>query len=94
MEMKRDASMAREEKTPRERRTVTISISAPVTVTLTVERAADAHEEDSWEVTGIRRADCDLSARGATECMSEEDFAELDRLANAAQNDGATGASS
>jgi hypothetical protein len=71
----------------RQRRTVSLSISAPVTVTLVVERASDAHDDDSWEVVGIRRADCDLSARGATECMSEEDFVELDRRANAASDE-------
>jgi hypothetical protein len=74
----------------RQRRTVSLSISAPVSVTLIVERdMSDPDEPGEWDVVDVRRVDCELSARGATECMADEDFAELDRLATAAPDENA-----
>lgn len=75
-------------KPKKQRRTVGVSISAPVFVTLTVERdITDLDDPGEWNVVSIQRIDCELSARTATECMDDVDLAELDRLANAAEDD-------
>lgn len=71
-------------KPKKQRRTVGMSISAPVFVTLTVER--DGQDGD-WSIVDLRRVDCELSARGAMECMGDRELAELDRIANATWDD-------
>lgn len=68
----------------RQRRVVAIGIGAPVTATLEVERSGP---DGDWEIVGVRRVDCDLSARGAMECMREDDLVELDRLAETAPDE-------
>lgn len=74
----------------RQTRVVTISINAPVTATVEVTRALPDDPDDEpgdWTITGIQRVDCDLSARGAMECMGDDELTELERLANAARDE-------
>lgn len=71
-----------------QRRTVSLSICAPVSVTLVVERdASDPDAPGDWEVVDVRRAECDLTAREATEHMQDADLVELDRRAEAAPDE-------
>lgn len=80
--------MSRAKKPKVQRRTVVVSISAPVCVTITVERdASDPDDLGEWRIASVRRAECDISPRGVEERMTDEDLAELDRIANAAQDD-------
>jgi hypothetical protein len=66
-----------------QRRQVGISICAPVFATVIVKRSSPDQE---WEVESVRRVDCDLSARGVEEHAKDDDLAEMDRLANEAED--------
>ena len=75
--------MARKPK--KQRRTVSMSMLAPVGAMFTVDRAAA--DPGAWEVVAVRRVDCDLTPHGAMEHMTDDDRDELNRLANAAADD-------
>ncbi len=68
---------------PPQRRQVTISIAAPMAVTITVKRQPGA---DDWEVEDVVRVDAEISARGVTEHARDEDIETMQRLADAAED--------
>jgi hypothetical protein len=70
-------------KTAGQRRTITISVCHPVAATVDVVRH---DEDDDWEIESVRRIDCDASARSLCENMKDEDFDEMIKRANAAQD--------
>ena len=59
----------------------------PVSVELVVGTNEDDPDENSdWEVLSVRSANCDATPRTVMENMGEEDFAELARVAAAAED--------
>lgn len=63
-------------------RKIRLSVSLPVTVTLVVVRKKDANDCEPWEVHDVYGVDVDTPSPAVLgEALTEEDCAELDKLA-------------
>lgn len=78
--------LKKHEKLRKQRRRVTISVRAPISVTMVVARTVDDEGAGDWTIEHIDHVHAELTPRAFGECADEETLVELDRLASEAKD--------